>query len=564
MPTSCYEQGDPNSKICIVAEAPAATEMREGRPLCGPSGELFERTLHAAGIARAECYITNIFEQPVRRPKDEGSKLYDDSNQLLWTATKGFTEAGKAATANSLARIRACGSNVLVSLGGPALSLLVDNRSPLKWRGSIIAGIDGRKVVATIHPSFCLRGAYESRYLLISDLKKAKAQSASPEIVLPKRDLIVDPSYDQCIDALNACLHPLLPEHNAVATDIELLNGQVDCFSLALTPQQAICIPIIDAGFEHRWTPEQEAEIWRLYAAILGDPTITKVNQNITFDLAVLLQLNNIVPAGPLHDPMIAHSVMYPMLKKDLGTLCSMYTDEPYYKDQGSLEDSYKVEDFARRWAYNARDAACALECWQHLSPVLDAEGYRSTYDMTIALIPSLLYMMVNGIKVDHEALVATKIKAQADLAALTERLAQAIGRPVITEAPKTAKAKREAAGSLNLNSPAQWMKHFYDDLKLKPYVNQAGARSIDDRALSRIIRRDGLPEARLLQEYRGLAKMISTYLEVSYDADGRIRSSYNPRGTWTGRLSSSQTVFGGGFNAQNLPDEMRAFMVAD
>lgn len=557
-PTTPYSEGDPNSPILLLGEAPSFEEIRNQRPFCGPSGSLLDLCLHSAKISRAETYILNVFDQQVKKSDDQTSKILSTSGDLLWTS-KGFTEAGLAASAGCRERIRRSGANVIIPLGGVALSLVLDARPVTKHRGSIYVNTDGRKIVPTIHPAFILRGAYENRYLLISDLTKAKAESASPVFTPTARNLIVDPTYGQCLSFLQRCLTA-----DVVDTDIEILRGQVDCFSLATSPTEAISIPLIDAGFEHRWSAAEEAEIWTLYAKLLQSPRIAKVNQNITFDLAALLELNNIVPCGPLHDPMIAHSIVYPALEKKLGVLCSLYTREPYYKDDGQLTDSPKVEDFQRRWFYNAKDAAIALECWQHLAPIIADEGYQATYDMTVNLIPSLVYMMVHGIKVDLDALATTREKATAELTQIVARLEEATGRRVITAAPKKAAEKRAAEGALNVNSPAQLIAYFYKEKALKPYVNAIGTPTIDDKALTRIARRDGLVEAKLLQDYRRLAKMIGTYLNMQFDADGRMRCSFNPRGTWTGRLSSSQTIHSNGGNLQNLPDDFTGFLVSD
>jgi hypothetical protein len=502
----------------------------------------------------------------IKKPRDDTSKILSRDNELLWTGTKGFTEAGRALAAPTLARIAASQANVIVPLGGPALHLAVDVRSISKWRGSLLAGVQGRKTLATFHPSYCLQGAFEARHVIISDLTRAKHQSTFPEINLPQRSILIDPSFAQSIAFLKRCLDAPL-----IDTDIELLHGQVDCFSLALSPSEVISIPIVDAGFEHRWSESEELEIWRLYAQILQSPRIAKVNQNIGFDLSALIQLNNIIPCGPLHDPMIAHSIMLPFLDKDLGTLCSLYTDEPYYKDQGDLRSAQSVDDFARRWRYNALDAAVALECWESLIKTVDEEGYRPLYDDTIAMLPSLVYMTARGMRVDRPALELARVKATTDIAAIVAKLETALGCPILTAAPKTAAQKRAAAGSININSNAQLKEYFYGLKKVRPYVNAAGAQTIDDKALARILRRDGLPEARLLQEYRSISKLSSTYLEVEYDeSDERVHCSWNPRGTWTGRLSSSKHIIGGknggmsGFNLQNQPKSMRGFLVSD
>jgi uracil-DNA glycosylase len=584
-----YESGDPSSSICFLGEAPSFEEIRKNQPFVGPAGNLLEQAMHSAQIARSRCYFLNVFETLTKKPRDDASKLVSsDGATLLWTASKGFTEAGKAAAANSLQRLRASKANVIVPLGATALHLalatpelvnipspdgdftareqgpdkfLNDPRAISKWRGSIITGIDGRKVVPSIHPSFCLRGAYEARYLLISDLRKAKAESTSPDFVPTPRNLLIDPSFAECVDFLKRCL-----EAPAVDTDIELLKGQVDCFSLALSPHEAISIPLLDSDFEHRFNDTEEAQIWNLYAQIISAPHILKINQNITFDLACLLQLNHIVPAGPVADPMVAHSIVYPFLSKNLGTLCSLYTREPYYKDDGELSDSPSVADFHSRWLYNAKDAAIAFESWNYLEPHLESQGYLPTYNMTMSLVASLTYMMVRGAKLNEKALLKTRAQTLEHIATHVQALEAAMQRPIITKAPKTAAEKKEVAdnNAININSPAQLSAYFYKHKKVKPYINKLGKESIDDMALARIWRRDKLEEAKILQEYRGMDKLLGTYLNVGYDADRRLRCSYNIRGTWAGRLSSSQTVFRTGLNMQNIPPNFRGFIVSD
>jgi uracil-DNA glycosylase len=563
--TSAFEEGDPaTARIAIVGEAPSYTEIRSDQPFVGPSGHLLNQLLQAGQIRRADCYITNVFETEVKKPKKDASKIFSQNDVLLWTAKKGFTEAGFEASRGCRERIARCAANVICTLGAPALHRFVDVRSISKWRGSIIEGSDGerkRKVVASFHPSYALQGAYEARYIIAADFKRVKAESVEPAIRYDVRELRIDPSFDECMSFLRRAL-----DAPAINTDIELLNGSVDCFSIALSPTEAITIPLLDVGFDHRWTADEERQIWQGYAALIAAPHITKINQNIAFDLAVLLQLNRILPAGPIADCMVAFSVMNPFLKKSLGLISSLYTREPYYKDDGELHDSVGIDDFKRRWLYCAKDSVVSLESWQKLDRELDEKGYRSTYDMTMNLVPSLIWMMVRGLRVNSPALLKTKHDTQEKIAALMARMAESFGRPIINRAPKTAAEKRAvaASGAININSQKQLCAYFYEEKKLRPYIGDSGAQTCDDLALSRIIRRDGLHEAKLLQDYRTLNTLLTRYLDINFDADGRVRCSWNPRGTWTGRLSSSQTVFDTGGNLQNLPYDVRTFMESD
>jgi DNA polymerase-1 len=117
-------------------------------------------------------------------------------------------------------------------------------------------------------------------------------------------------------------------------------------------------------------------------------------------------------------------------------------------------------------------------------------------------------------------------------------------------------------ASAININSPQQMCAYFYNELGLKPFVH-GGKPSMDDKALAQIFRRDRNVVAKLMQEYRSLAKLKSTYLEVLLDEDLRARCSFNPRGNWMGRLSSSETVFGTGFNMQNIAPPFLEFLEA-
>jgi uracil-DNA glycosylase len=540
MKTSPWEEGDPTSRICILGEAPARTEMRIGRPLIGPSGQLFEFCLHAAGIARRECYLTNMFDFEVTKTRD-GKSIKTREGDILWTNGKGLTELGVEMTTSCVERLTNCSSNVIVPLGGTALDFLFGDARILKWRGSILESsrLSGRKIVPTIHPAASLRGNYLWRYLIASDFKRAKEEAGTPEILLPNRKFWIDPTFNESIAYLDSCL-----DLEEIAFDIEVLNHQVSCIAFAKTPLDCMSIPFVVEGGTDRWTLEEECEIWMKIAAILGSVSIRKIGQNIVFDIGFLFQQMGLFTRGTVCDTMIAHHIIWPDMNKGLDFLCSMHTREPYYKDDGKMWKK-PWADLDMFWRYNAKDAATTMEVWENIAE--DLVPYKITYDMTMAMFPALLYMMTRGIKVDLERLQETKERVRKKLEI------------------KEAKLVEVAEWDFNVNSPKQCQEYFYVTKKIKPYINrQSGRPTTDDKAMSRIVRRFNLPEARLVQEIRGLKKLQGTYLDVAMDKDNRVRCSYNPRGTTTGRLSSSKTVFGTGMNLQNLHPEFKGFLVSD
>jgi len=361
------------------------------------------------------------------------------------------------------------------------------------------------------------------------------------DLRLPDRTILLEPRLDQILEYLEECR-----KRKIIATDLEVINHQVSCFSLAHDPFDAMVVPLHHDGGEPYWSEDDELQIWRAYGSIMEDPSVMKVNQNIVgFDAPFLLKQNKIMTRGPIGDTMIAQHVVYPDFPKGLDFICSIHTREPYYKDEGKMWKGLggDIETF---WRYCGKDACVALEAWYALEKEMDDDGYKETYNMTISMTEPLLYMGLRGIRVDHAALATTKQRIEAKISELEAELTEVADYP------------------FNPNSHVQCKKYFYEHKGITPYRGTAGSITTDDKAMARIYRRFNLKEAKLVQDLRSYKKLKGTYLEMGFDADGRLRCNWNPRGTTTGRLSSSQTIFGTGANLQNLHPEFNHFLVAD
>lgn len=544
MLSHAYEEGDPTSDICIVTHMPTKLDMKLSQPLTGPLGDIFNKCLHSAKIIRRQVYILDIFERPYTLSRDQ-KKISDEYGELLWTLKGGLTELGEEASTGFRERLAKSSANVIIPLGSIALSVIFGDERIMKWRGSILTSLEKygkKKLVPTVHPESAMQGKYLWRHLIMSDLQKAEEQCGFPDLRLTPRTLRIDPTFFDVMAYMDE-----VEKLDQTASDIEVLNHQVSCFCLTLSSQDSMCIPLVAENGAHRWSLEQECTIMERYARILGNREMLKINQNIIFDISVLYQQNNIfTDLKNLGDPMIAHHIMFPDFNKGLDFLCSMWTDIPYYKDDGKLWQK-PWNDLETFWRYNARDGVAAQAIWEEMEPLLDKDGYRQTYDETISLFPSLLYMMMRGMKVDRDALQITKDRVSKEIAERQTELAQV------------------AEWDFNPASPKQCQEYFYVTKGIKPYVSRSTGRpTTDDQAMSRIFRAHRLREAKLVQEIRQLSKLKGTYLEVGIDMDDRVRCSYNPRGTTTGRLSSSQTIFSTGLNMQNLHPDFKEFLVAD
>lgn len=322
-------EGDPSTPIAIVGEAPGAEEAKQGKPFVGPAGNVLQQCMHSAGLIRSDAYLTNVVKE--RPPGNKIDPFFRMNNQ-----GKGwFTERGEEYVEALLDELEG-GPNVVVACGNVALAALTGLSKPAvsKYRGYVMEGKRGLKVIPTMHPAYSLRGNYISRFFIINDLIKARMESPFPEIIRPVRDIVIPDSYSLIVDWLE-----YLKGAVRLSVDIEVINYEVSCigFSECLTSGtdeekgRGISIPL---AVKDMLTLEEEMHVWRLIAEVLGNPDVPKVMQNGIFDIHFLASRCGIIVRGALEDTMMAHGVMFPEFPKSLAFLVSMYCGaQEYYKD---------------------------------------------------------------------------------------------------------------------------------------------------------------------------------------------------------------------------------------
>ena len=521
--------GDKKSKICLIGEAPGATEERLGIPFVGQAGNLLNNLLNSVGLTRSECYITNVVKE--RPPRNDFSPYFNGQS---------FTEKARPWLEELREELNECEANVFVPLGSPALFALTNKIGIMKWRGSILEStmLPGRKVIPTIHPAAALR-MYIFRYHILSDLSKVNREKEFPEIRVPEREIIISPSYEQTLEFFE-----LIKNSPAFAFDIEVFRGSISCISFAVSPYKGISIPFKDKNGSDYFSDVKEREIWKLINEALTSDKL-KIGQNINFDISYLYNTVSIMTKPPIADTMIAHHVTYYELPKGLDYLTSIYTNEPYYKDEGKIWTGRVVYD-ENFWIYNAKDSLVTFEVWEKVEKEMKERGCDFIYNKTMELFWVVLYFQLRGIKVNVDSLDETRKELESEIEVLQSELNDIVGH------------------ELNPNSPSQCKNYFYVEKGLKAYVNRkTGSLSTNDEALTRLSAK-GIREADLVLKLREKKKLLSTYVNMELDEDNRMRTSYDLTGTTTGRLSSRKTPFGTGMNMQNLPKAFRKFLVAD
>src|SRR3954466_7718031 len=57
-----FGEGKQNARVAVVGESPGPPDIDSGRPFMGPAGQMLERILSSIGLARSDCYLTNVIK----------------------------------------------------------------------------------------------------------------------------------------------------------------------------------------------------------------------------------------------------------------------------------------------------------------------------------------------------------------------------------------------------------------------------------------------------------------------------------------------------------------------
>jgi probable DNA metabolism protein len=140
-------EGPSKAPLMLVGEQPGDLEDLEGRPFVGPAGQILSRALEAAGVSRADAYVTNA----VKHFKHERR----GKRRLHKTPDHGDVHACRWWLDQELDLVR---PKLVVALGATAALALFGKAMPiLKSRGRVLALQNGGEAMITVHPSYLLR-----------------------------------------------------------------------------------------------------------------------------------------------------------------------------------------------------------------------------------------------------------------------------------------------------------------------------------------------------------------------------------------------------------------------
>jgi len=358
----------------------------------------------------------------------------------------------------------------------------------------------------------------------------------TPMLAREYRQILSQEALDAWLAKLGAA--PLICI-DTLTDSLDYMQARIVGLSFAVTPGEAAYVPL---AHDYAGAPHQldRAKVLAAFKPLLEDPTRPKVGHRLKFD-AHVLQNHGIAAAGQRYDAMLESYVLNSVATRhDMDSAAQRYLGIKTLQledvaGKGAKQIAFNQVDVDRAAGYAAEDADVTLRLHLSLWPQIEALPRLKTVYETIEqpLVPVLYRMERAGVLVDRDLL---KTQSSELAARMLELQAQ---------------AHLEAGGVFNVDSPKQLQEILFGKLGI-PAMRKTptGQPSTAEDVLEELAATYPLP--RLILEYRGVAKLKSTYTDnlpkQINQATGRIHTSYHQAVAATGRLSSTDP------NLQNIP----------
>jgi len=383
------------------------------------------------------------------------------------------------------------------------ISLITESR-PASQQGTLF----GDEYMATAHEVKYTIENTDHKYVLLDSLE------AIGDVVKTLTSL-----DEFCFDTETTSINPLDAEIVAIAFSWEKGKGCLIHFS----------------------GPENETrQILEIIRPLLENHDIRKIGQNIKFDIQVLANYG-IEVKGPLFDTMIAHYLLEPDMRHNMNLLSETYLSyspvhiESLIGEKGNNQKNMSSVPVEKLKEYAVEDADVTLQLKNVFEPRIISEGLRDlSENIEMPLIRVLASIERNGVRLDSDDLKAITINLREDIISLEKEIYDLAGI------------------EFNISSPKQLGDILFIRMKLDENARVTKTRQFvtNEEILQRLSHKHPIIDKVL--EYRGLKKLLSTYVEalplLVDKKTGRIHTSFNQAVASTGRLSSNNP------NLQNIP----------
>ncbi|MFN5011855.1 MAG: DNA polymerase I, partial [Gammaproteobacteria bacterium] len=379
------------------------------------------------------------------------------------------------------------------------------------------------------------------------DLSAAAAPAAADAVALQPDPAVRDAprDYELVLDeaALERWLTALaaadLVAFDTETTSLDYMQARIVGVSLCIEPGRAAYVPLAHDAIDAPPQLDREAVLARL-KPLLEAERPAKVGHHLKYDAHVLAN-HGIALGGMAYDTMLESYVWNSVATRhDMDSAADRYLGLKTitYEEvagKGAKQIPFSQVSLGRAGEYAAEDADVTLRLHRTLWPAIEQEPLlkRLYEEFEQPLVPVLLRMERHGVLVDREMLRRQGV----ELAKRAEEL--------------KAEAQREAGVEFNVDSPKQLQQILYEKMQI-PVLRKTptGQPSTAEDVLEELADAYTLPK--LILEYRGIAKLRSTYADKLptqiNPATGRVHTSYHQAVAQTGRLSSTDP------NLQNIP----------
>lgn len=316
-------------------------------------------------------------------------------------------------------------------------------------------------------------------------------------------------------------------------TSLNAMSAELVCMVFSWKGGEAWMVPV----------PEDRDEAQKIadeFKAVFAEESITKVAQNIKYDMLVLANYG-IEVKGPLFDTMIAHYLLQPDMRHNLDLLAEVYlqysniSTESLIGKKGKKQKSMRSVEADVLRDYACEDADVTWQLKEILEKEIEKEGLQSLfYDVEMPLVHVLFSMEKYGVKLDTSSLKAYSVELKELILKLETEIIEMAGV------------------EFNVASPKQVGEVLFDKLKIdeKAKRTKSGQFSTSEEVLEKLTAKH--PIVSKILEFRGLKKLVTTYVDalpaLVNPNTGRVHTSYNQAVAATGRLSSTNP------NLQNIP----------
>ena len=540
----------------FIGDSPHGDDLKTGFALVGHDGNVLRDFCKEVNLDLDKFWRSCLIKEEFKEP--------DDKEKRIEATKKALDQYGPIL----IEEINDLKPNLLIPLGEISFNYLTNLRSIRKFRGSILPpsgqfalAQENLKVLPILGPYPYLNQEYRLRVISRIDFTKIPKYLNDKPIPDKVYNIWVAKSSSALRAFFDRAYQKTMKEGGFLVFDIETYFQIPVCISFCFDGFESVCVPLLDGSIDQ----DHRILMMQLVAKVLKSP-IPKVNQNIKYDWKILerwgFEVNNVIG-----DTMLATSTLYCEFPKNLGFLTSIYTEIPYFKDEGKTEKKKKkkkeeqepgeddnseeanddvkqleanLASTTRReryYLYNAKDSLATSQIYSQQQTELVELGTKYVYDNLIRIMPIYRKMEDRGIRIDKLQQVKLLDKYESLFHIQELKIRRLLNRDYF-----------------NPISPKQCRKVIFEELGYKKLrgmkTTTSGEPSTDEESLDLLIvygESERAPSTgpmvlSSIQAARKIHKVIEV-LELHLHPDERFRCEYNLAGTETGRSSAGETT---------------------